>query len=498
MSTADDMATVSVTVGDLDRVATAWLVRFGRTAAEQTVAGIRTRLSAPRRTGVEASLAGHNLPSWASGSDEGGFGPGVRSGPAAASPEAETFPMAFPSDAAAPQSWSMSELDLLAGSRLALVRRTADGGLAGMWLRGAVSGFDGRDGSSLTLDGTVSTVQAGADYSRGPLTVGLSAAFSHGGGEWSGEGAGETEAGVTGVYPYLGWRPDERLSLWATAGWGQGTLKLTPEEGGGAERTRFDLGLAAAGMRGQLVAPDPARDNFALAAVLDGLWVRTDPEKIGTTARSTRLRLGLEASWQFALDDGTVLTPSLELAARHDGGDAGAGTGVEVGGGIIYADPLSGLTMELSGRTLASHAESGYREWSVGGLVSFDPGADGLGLSLRLAPSRGTASGGGERLWVDGAGELSGLAAGGRAANDNAAETRLDTELGYGVSTLGGRGVLTPYGALSLSEGDARDYRLGTRLEIGPSLDLGLEGMQSESDGAEAEHNIGFRLRASW
>ena len=58
--------------------------------------------------------------------------------------------------------------------------------------------------------------------------------------------------------------------------------------------------------------------------------------------------------------------------------------------------------------------------------------------------------------------------------------------------------MLTPYGALSLSDGDARDYRLGTRLEIGHSLDLGLEGMQRESDGAEAEHNIGFRLRASW
>lgn len=495
VNTADDMATVTVTVG-LGRVATAWLNRFGRTAAEQALAGIRDRLATPGRAGAEAKLAGHDLPSWSPGSDDGAFLPeGGRSGLAAAPVVPGTFPVTSPASAAASRSWGVSEQDLLAGSTLTLAGRTADGGLAGLWLRGAVSGFDGRDGS-LALDGTVSTVQAGADYRRGPLTVGLSAAFSRGDGDWSGEGEGEAEAGMTGVYPYLGWRPDERVAFWAVAGYGQGTLKLKPEEGGGSIRTPFGLGLAAAGLRGQLVAPDPARDNFALAAVLDGLWVRTDPAKIGA-AQSTRLRFGLEASWRVVQEDDAVLMPSLELAARHDGGDAETGTGVEVGGGIIYADPALGLSAELSGRALVSHAEDGYREWGAGGSVILDPGAGGLGLSLRLAPSWGTASGGAERLRAGGVGAL-GLAAEDRAANDNTAAMQLDTEVGYGLSALGDRGVLTPYGGLSLSDGGARDYRLGTRLEIGPSLDLSFEGTRREIDSAEAEHNVGFRLRANW
>ena len=76
---------------------------------------------------------------------------------------------------------------------------------------------------------------------------------------------------------------------------------------------------------------------------------------------------------------------------------------------------------------------------------------------------------------------------------------RLEAELGYGLGALGGRGVLTPYGGLSLSDGGARRYRLGGRLALGPSLGLSLEAMRRESAGGRApEHGIGFTLRADW
>ena len=75
---------------------------------------------------------------------------------------------------------------------------------------------------------------------------------------------------------------------------------------------------------------------------------------------------------------------------------------------------------------------------------------------------------------------------------------RLEAELGYGLPAFGGYGVLTPYGGLSLSDGGARRYRLGTRLEIGPSLSLGLEGERGESAGAEPEHAVGLQIRATW
>ena len=56
----------------------------------------------------------------------------------------------------------------------------------------------------------------------------------------------------------------------------------------------------------------------------------------------SRLRLGLEGSRAFAAGPGAMLTPTLELGLRLDGGDAETGTGVEAGFGLQYADPRPG------------------------------------------------------------------------------------------------------------------------------------------------------------
>lgn len=48
----------------------------------------------------------------------------------------------------------------------------------------------------------------------------------------------------------------------------------------------------------------------------------------------------------------------LELRVRQDGGDAETGAGLEAGGGLRYADPSSGVSMDLKARTLLAHAES--------------------------------------------------------------------------------------------------------------------------------------------
>ena len=62
----------------------------------------------------------------------------------------------------------------------------------------------------------------------------------------------------------------------------------------------------------------------------------------------------------------------------------------------------------------------------------------------------------------------------------------MEAELGYGMSAMGERGVVTPYSTLAVSDDGARDYRVGGRLEIGESLAVGIEGERRESgtDGA--------------
>ena len=503
------------TIENSDAIPKAWIARFGRTVADQVLEAVESRMEATRQAGGETqvTLAGERI--------GGGTVDEESRREAEALREAERLTR-WLGDETEPEEErdrAVAQRDLLIGSSFSMTAANDEAGSVSFWGRGAVSRFDGREGD-LTLDGEVTSGLLGADWSRERWTAGLIVSHSaaeggyRGGvgasGSGSGTGGGAVEATLTGLHPWGLLRLTEGLEAWGAAGHGWGELTVTPDGDGPALRTDLELTMGAAGLRGELLGPGSAGGENAgpsLALVTDALAVRTESDAVrgaegnlaAARATVTRLRLGLEGSWAHALDGGGTLTPSLEVGVRHDGGDAETGAGLELGGGLSWTDPSLGLTAEVSGRTLAAHADEGYREWGAGGSLSLDPGAGGRGLSLRLAPTWGTPEGGAERLRQGDAGALAALAANGNAANDNAlAPMRLDTELGYGLEAAGGHGTLTPFVGFSLAGEDARDWRLGTRFELGPSLDLSLEGTRRESDGAEPEHGLGFRLQATW
>lgn len=113
--------------------------------------------------------------------------------------------------------------------------------------------------------------------------------------------------------------------------------------------------MGAAGLREVLVRA-PETGGPELAAKTDAMAVRTTTAKAAGLASSdaevTRLRLGLEGSWAVRFEGGAALTPSLEIGARSDGGDAETGYGADLGGGIAWSDPERGLSAEFQGRDL--------------------------------------------------------------------------------------------------------------------------------------------------
>ena len=100
--------------------------------------------------------------------------------------------------------------------------------------------------------------------------------------------------------------------------------------------------------------------------------------------------------------------------------------------------------------------------------------------------SWGRTKSGVERLWDQGSEDTaSGSLWGGR----------MELQLGYGFGVLGGRGVLTPHGAVTLGQGSSRSYRWGGQLEAGSGLALSLEAERRKTDNAEPEHAIMLRGR---
>ena len=541
------------TITNDDPMPAAFLARFGRTVAEQALDGIAGRMAAPRTPGMQGALAGHavGFGPTESGTPAAGAAPGAApaNGEAALAMAeiARSFgghsghdPAAFGSGPGfmspgfmsgaggtgfgemPPHSRTMTARDILLGSSFSLTgQRDGSGGSMAFWGRAAQGSFDGREGT-FSLDGTVTTGMLGADYARGRWLIGLALAQSDGEGDYRDtkamprppeqicsenrelcrgavrEGDGRVEASLTAAVPYGAMQVSERLKLWGAAGYGTGEVTLQTELG---ERLSADTdwSMAAAGLRGDLLEPPAEGSGPALAATSDALWTRTSSEKTDQLAASasdvTRLRVGLEGSYHVALDGGGSLVPKLEVGARHDGGDAETGFGVELGGGIAWTDPGMGLSLDLSGRTLLAHGDDDLKDRGFSAALAWDPvPATQRGPSFSLRQDLGgQASGGLDALFQPAALE---------DRTGSEATSRWALEAAWGFAAFGGRFTGSPHVGLGLST-DARDYSLGWRLapEAGsgtPEITFGVRATRRESGTAQAEHVVGFEAVARW
>ena len=207
----------------------AWLSRFGRTVAEQVVDSVQARIEAPREAGAQATLAGRALASPTPAADGAMTAAGIGDGAARLEAERLAQWLAGEDDEALAESRGVTARELLTGSAFALTTASEDGGPSTvLWGRGASSHFSGRDGP-LAIDGEVTSATLGADYAAGRWLLGAMVKHSIGEGSYSGDGAGAVESTLTGIYPYAAVDLSARLRAWAAAGFGEGTLTLTPK-----------------------------------------------------------------------------------------------------------------------------------------------------------------------------------------------------------------------------------------------------------------------------
>ena len=308
---------------------------------------------------------------------------------------------------------------------------------------------------------------------------------------------GEYDYNSTNLHPYFGWFPNEELKIWAIAGFGSGEVEITEEMEESAqdmeEETRStdtaQLSLAG-GFSSQLVSSTKQSSGITSTLNLKGdvsitsvvveenLETRFDEQ----TVSSSRLRLLLSGDGRRALTSGGMLMPSVEVGVRVDGGDGVTGAGVELGGGLRYANPGGNFTIAGNVRTLLGHD---YDESGAGLLLQMLP-PGGRGLSLSLHPVWGQAQSATDQLWDADINEI--------GSGDAALQSSLSTEVGYGVaaSMLGTSGVLTPYTGLTTADGETNRVRLGTRFSDRDGLSVDLEGARNNAVNG-ASHTVLLR-----
>lgn len=396
-----------------------------------------------------------------------------------------------------------------AGSPLGLAERSAfflplgTGGegqagaevMGGVWGRGAVTRFDGREGP-VSLDGHVHTLAVGMDGGWRGTQLGLAMAHSTGEGSYDAGDAciradcsGELKSRLTAVHPYVRIGRSDGLSAWGMFGYGRGHTVVTERGTDASHRAPIAMRMGAVGARKSLqTAGDGEGLELALRsdALFMGIASSGTPNLAGTDADTLRLRLALASGYRLPLDEARALVLSTSAGLRHDSGDADNGAGVEWSAGARYSDPRLGLTAHGAVRGLALHRDDGFGEWAVSGSLHMDPETDGRGFMLAVAPAWGARPG------LEGPGLRLPQAPGVAGSTAPRPAATLDAEVGYGYAAPGDIAVHVPYAGISLGGQAAAGLRIGWRVDAGPGASFAIEGMRQ----GRRVHGYGVALRA--
>ena len=355
------------------------------------------------------------------------------------------------------------------------------------WGAGDYREISGSD--RLDWDGDFLSLHLGADAHMDDMIAGVALSWSRADVEYRNyrrpqtagragrdDASGEYQVDMTSVHPYMGWTLGQ-MDFWATLGYGDGELNITDEDSAGKDMrhasSNLDLRTFAVGGSGPL--PDVGATSLRVKAeALHSELIVAGGEQIAAMdVEVSRLRLTLEATRSWSLNNGARLDLNWQGGLRYDGGSGNTGAGNEVGGGLRYVGAARGLTLEGKVRGLVRD-KSDTDEWGVSGLIKFQGSPHGRGLSFSLTPGYGETDHSPQEFWQRDLRD-----------DDDDAEPQgyapsLDVRLGYGMSGPGGHGLLTPYSEITLGN-SGNTYRLGVAWKLDPLFDVKLVTERRES-----------------
>ena len=464
---------------DLVEVAAPWMARFARTSAGNVLDGITNRRTALRTPGFEGAVAGRSI-DFAARTDNVFSTPGDR----------------FPGSDFQP----LSAGEVLPTTGFALTGEQAEGGGSlALWGHGVWSHFDGTDGS-VTLEGEVASGILGIDGTVGSWLLGLALSHNAGSGGYHRASSrdGDLQASLTIAAPYAVGHVSDRLTVYGALGYGGGALTVEPL-GWQALQTRIGFAMAAAGTRVDIVQAARAA-GFGLTATTDAMLIRASSQAAGDAlaafdADVSQLRVGLTGSWRKELAAFGAVQPRLEFGARHDGGHAETGVGLEIGGGVRWSVPALGLGVTAESRALIAHVDDRLTDWGASAALSWDPApASSVGPALSLRHDWGGAS-------SDGLGALATATRFNTLAESEVGQKLLTAEAVWGIALPDAGLISSPYVGFEGTE-SARDYTLGWRITPAApgtsDLSIGVSATRRELQGETPDHLFGVELNGRW
>ena len=385
--------------------------------------------------------------------------------------------------------------DLLIGSSFLVSAGGEDGAGAPRrltgWGRAAATRFDGV-ADGVSVDGEVATFLVGADAAWNRWLAGVSVAHSVGAGAFRG-GADGSAGKIDGTLTAV--HPYLRYRatdrLSAWGVLGYGAGDLTLATDGSTWRTDTSMRMAAGGMRGVFLRGG----GLELAAKVDARLTHIDSEAATGETGLLGATSGGASRLRLLLEGSRAFALSETRMLTPT---------LELGVRRDDGDAETGAGVDLGGSLRYADAALGLTVEATGRtLLAHEDAAYrewGASASIQIDPGiagRGLTLSVVPSWGAEAAGSAERLwsvrDARALAGHGFEAAMRLRADVGYGLAAFRGRGAAMPFAGVSTTA-FGRDWRAGARWTRGQALEMSLEAVRRESAGAVPEHGIEFRL----
>ena len=386
----------------------------------------------------------------------------------------------------------VGDADLLDGSAFTLSLSEDDGSDRGwtIWGRGDLQRFEGKSGED-SWEGSVKSAVLGFDtQTNEDLLAGLAVSSSRGNTDLVTQEVGSrVETSLTAAWPYMQMvMPNGTGTVQVVLGIGSGDAEHHSEDGG---VEMASLSMTAASVGASLAVAQQGQVTLSVPIKAEVVQLKTDGD--GSTAigglsiRSWKASGGLEAAHSgVSLDSSWVLTPRGSVSFRWDGGDGLTGKGIEVAGGFGLHAPDSRVSLNASGRWLATHSDSNQKEWGVSIGVQIAPDAEGHGWSASLRQEWGLQQEGvlsGDTLFE------------GSVGGSVSTAGSLAARAGYGFGMMEGLMTLSADARLATDEEEVPHYGAGMEFALPGGLSASLRGEHFDASDPDTRIGAGLKLR---
>ena len=354
-------------------------------------------------------------------------------------------------------------------------------------------------------EGDVFGGQLGFDsYFNEKILLGLGISYFQGNADYWGDDKfgyfkGTHQNWSMGFQPFVAYRPyGGESNWWATAGFGQGELKIAHKDL--SEQVSFTQHFnTAIGGRYRLFSHNSLQGNEKAELSIHGeAWTAQEliggktyyfEEKVVDVGRA---KVQFEGSlWQESETEVTK-KPTFNLGVLWDWGDGETGFGIETGAGI-FIEGIKFLTLELKGGLSLFHGDS-LQEWYAQGLLRLDRYRDGLGLQVSTDATLGEVQ---ANLLVDD-NEVN-IWKQGLDIQQQPENFQFASEIGYGFNlSTSSSSTFMPYFGYEFHQEVINAFKFGGRLKFGTNFQLGLEGRREEQLDGGVSYGAALHTTFKW